>query len=254
MSQMPPPAQEPTAPVTGRPGELLDRFLARLIDGLILGVAYGILSAIFTPIFIAGVRSWGELILFYAVVSIIWVAISIGYFAYMESSRGQSLGKMALKLQVFGPSGGHPTMEEAVKRNSFYAISLVQIIPFIGWAVSALAWARGGDPDRRRDQQRHGAAAGLARQVRGRDLRPEGRLSLSRPGRSPARPHRPRRSRARSTTGGSRRPTVAPSCPPTTEPTAISPATTASRRRRRATKTSAGDAVDERRRARSWPR
>ena len=139
MSQMPPPAQEPTAPVTGRPGELLDRFLARLIDGLILGVAYGILTAIFTPIFIAGVRSWGEVLVFSAVVSIIWVALAIGYFAYMESSRGQSLGKMALKLQVFGPNGGHPTMEEAVRRNSFYAINLIQIIPFIGWIVGGLA-------------------------------------------------------------------------------------------------------------------
>ena len=34
-------APEPmNPPVVGRPGELLDRFLARLIDGLIIGVVY----------------------------------------------------------------------------------------------------------------------------------------------------------------------------------------------------------------------
>ena len=56
MTQMPPPAQEPTntPPAAGRPGELLDRFLARLIDGLVIGVVYGILSAIFRPLFLQG--------------------------------------------------------------------------------------------------------------------------------------------------------------------------------------------------------
>lgn len=166
MSQMPPPAPEPmnTPPVAGRPGELLDRFLARLIDGIILAVVYFILTAIFSPIFLVGFQSRGELLVYYAVVSIIWVAVAIGYFAFMESSRGQTFGKMALKLQTFGPNGGHPTMEQAVRRNSFYAIQLVQIVPVIGWflgpllslgAVIMIAVGINNDPARRQGWHDH---------------------------------------------------------------------------------------------------
>jgi uncharacterized RDD family membrane protein YckC len=139
VTQMPPPAQEPTAPPVGRPGELLDRFLARLIDGIILGVVYFVLSAIFGSIFLTGfTNTVSELLIYYVVLSVIWVAIAIGYFALMESSRGQTFGKMALKLRTFGPGGGNPTMEQAIKRNAFYGLNLVQIIPVIGWIVGPL--------------------------------------------------------------------------------------------------------------------
>ena len=43
--------------------------------------------------------------------------INLGYFGLMESTRGQTVGKMLMKLHVEGASGGKPTLEEAVKRN-----------------------------------------------------------------------------------------------------------------------------------------
>ena len=141
MTQMPPPAPEPTnAPVGGRPGELLDRFLARLIDGLVLGVVYGILSSILSNLFLQGILySRGEWLLYWAVLTLIWVPIALGYFAFMDSSRGQTLGKMALKLQVFGPNGGHPTVEQSIRRNIIYAAQLIAIIPILGSLVAGLA-------------------------------------------------------------------------------------------------------------------
>ena len=57
----------------------------------------------------------------------------------MDSSRGQTFGKMALKLQVYGPNGGHPTMEQSVRRNIFYAFQLIAIIPILGGLVAAVA-------------------------------------------------------------------------------------------------------------------
>jgi uncharacterized RDD family membrane protein YckC len=137
---MPPPAPEPTdAPVGGRPGELLDRFLARLIDGLIIGVAYGILSSIFRGIFLEGIfYSTGEWLLYWTVLTLIWVPLALGYFAFMDSTRGQTLGKMALKLQVFGPNGGHPTVEQSIRRNIIYAFQLVAIIPLLGSLVAGI--------------------------------------------------------------------------------------------------------------------
>jgi uncharacterized RDD family membrane protein YckC len=139
MTQMPPPQQEPTAPVVGRPGELLDRFLARLIDGIILGVVYFVLSMVLSALFLTGLtNSVGEWLLYATVLSVFWVGITIAYFAFMESSRGQTLGKMALRLQTFGPDGGHPTMEQSIRRNCFYGIQLVQIVPIIGWFLAPL--------------------------------------------------------------------------------------------------------------------
>ena len=141
----PPPAPGPTGgqPVPGvpRPGELLDRFLARLIDGILLGVVFGIVSAIFSGIFLTGLTySTGEWLLYWLFVSVISVAISMAYFAYMESTRGATLGKQVLKLQVVGPDGAsHPTMEQAIRRNAFYAIQLAYIVPIVGAIFGGLA-------------------------------------------------------------------------------------------------------------------
>ena len=147
----PPPAQEAfpapppgtDAPPMGgvpRPGELLDRFLARLIDFVILIVPTGILYAVLSAIFLNGFTySVGEYLLFYLFYSIITVAIQLGYFAYFESSRGQTIGKQVMKLRTFGPDGVcNPTMDQAIRRNGWLAIGLLAIVPILGPIVSGL--------------------------------------------------------------------------------------------------------------------
>lgn len=133
-------AAAPTgAPVAGRPGELMDRFLARLIDGVIIGVAYGILSSIFRGIFLNGFSySAGEWFLYWIVLTLIWVPLALGYFAFMDSTRGQTLGKMVMKLKVVGPNGGNPNIEQSVRRNIIYAFQLAAIIPILGSLVAGL--------------------------------------------------------------------------------------------------------------------
>lgn len=132
----PPPTPGPQGP---RPGELLDRFLARLLDGLIVGVGYGILSVILSPIFLQGFAySTGEIFLYQAVLSVVFTALALGYFGYLESSRGQTVGKMALKLKTVGPTGENPTMEQAIRRNIFYAANLLAVIPWIGSFVGGV--------------------------------------------------------------------------------------------------------------------
>lgn len=142
MTDMPATPDEPLAhSATEHPGELLDRFLARLIDGVIIGVVYGILTAIFRPVFLTGFSySAGEWFLYYAVLSILLTLISLGYFGYMESNRGQTVGKMLLKLRTYGPDGtSNPTMEQAVRRNILYAGYLASIVPIVGWFLGPLA-------------------------------------------------------------------------------------------------------------------
>lgn len=123
-----------------RPGELLNRFLARLIDHVLLGVVFGVLWGVFTAIFLTGfVHSTGEWFLFYLFLSLASVAVNLAYFGLLESSRGQTVGKMLLKLRTYGPDGvSHPTLEQALKRNGYVAINLISVIPLIGPLIASL--------------------------------------------------------------------------------------------------------------------
>jgi uncharacterized RDD family membrane protein YckC len=110
--------------------------LARLIDHILLAI---VTSVIIVPLLIASAFSGvgagagfgfgfdfgvGSLI-----ASIVTAILTIAYFALMESNMGQTVGKMAMSLRTEGPGGGKPTLEQAVKRNAWYALA---IIPFIG--------------------------------------------------------------------------------------------------------------------------
>jgi uncharacterized RDD family membrane protein YckC len=58
----------------------------------------------------------------------------------MESSRGQTVGKIVMKLRVFGPDGvSNPTMEQAVKRNIYMAFGIAGIVPVVGTLLGGLA-------------------------------------------------------------------------------------------------------------------
>ena len=120
----------------GEPAPLLPRFLARLIDSILLAVVSGV---IVTAIIVGAIMDesggsfgYGGGIAAGLVTSILGAIINFGYFGYLESSRGQTVGKMLLKLETRAPGGGHPTFQEAIKRNAFYAIGLVSWIPILG--------------------------------------------------------------------------------------------------------------------------
>jgi uncharacterized RDD family membrane protein YckC len=131
-SAPPPPA---AAPVQGvpRPGELLDRFLARFIDGIIVGVVVVIINVV-----LAGLSdSW---LLTNAVSALVSAILYVGYFAYFESDRGQTIGKQVMKLKVFGPDGAsNPTMEQAVRRNIWAGFGIAGVIPVLGALLGGLA-------------------------------------------------------------------------------------------------------------------
>lgn len=113
--------------------ELGVRFVARLIDGVLLWAVFAI---IIVPIVV--VAAFGEPFSFGTaytgfgvdtfVAGVIWAVIIVGYFALMESSRGQTVGKMAMKLKTEGPDGQNPPLEMAIKRNAFYALAIIPVI------------------------------------------------------------------------------------------------------------------------------
>lgn len=135
-------APQPGMPVgTPRPAELLNRFLARLIDHVLLGIVFGVLWVILSSIFLRGFTySLGEWFLFYLFFTALSVAASLAYFGFLESNRGQTVGKMLLKLRTYGPDGvSNPTLEQALKRNGYVAINVISIVPILGPFIAALA-------------------------------------------------------------------------------------------------------------------
>ncbi len=146
--QPPPPASGFGAPgpgpVTGaRPGELLDRFLARLIDFVLLGVVNAILVTVIVVGVVMGDSANGfggaSTLAAGLISSLLSAALYLGYFGYLESTRGQTIGKMVMKLRTVGPDGGNPTLEQALRRNVWVAFGALGVIPVIGGLIGSLA-------------------------------------------------------------------------------------------------------------------
>jgi uncharacterized RDD family membrane protein YckC len=123
----------PPAYAVAQPGNLADRFVARFIDAVIVGVAGTILNVVLA--FIS--PSW---LLTGFISSVATAALYLGYFTYLESSRGQTIGKQVMKLKVVGPDHlSNPTLEQAARRNIFTAFGIAGVIPIVGNLVGGLA-------------------------------------------------------------------------------------------------------------------
>lgn len=109
----------------GRPGGLGERFAARFIDGLLVGVLSFILALIFgasSNIMVTG--------LFTGLLTFI-------YFVALEVTQSRTVGKMALGLSVRGPGGApKPDFKQSAIRNAF---TLLPIIPYVGGLLGVIA-------------------------------------------------------------------------------------------------------------------
>lgn len=138
-----PPPPPPPPPATGAAGatgttagqaaDLGPRLGARLIDAVILWIVSLIIvvplviGSIFNDVGANAAFGFGNSVGGW-IASLVTTAIYVGYFAYLESSRGQTIGKQLLNLRVVGPGGGNPTMEQALKRNLWLAASIIPIV------------------------------------------------------------------------------------------------------------------------------
>ena len=102
------------------------RFVSLLIDSILIGFLFGALGTILG----AGMTergtmpwSWG---LFYFV-------FYIGYYTYLEGSRGQTIGKMITKIKVVREDGKPIDMNQAFTRN------ILRIVDgLIGYFIGAI--------------------------------------------------------------------------------------------------------------------
>jgi uncharacterized RDD family membrane protein YckC len=124
-----------------QPGGLGARFVARLVDGVLLAIVQGVVvSLIIVRTFMdSGAGFYGaDDYAASAVYGVLSALIYVGYFAWMESSRGQTVGKMLLHLHTQGPDGSKPTMEQAVRRNLWGGASVLAIVPVVGGPIGSL--------------------------------------------------------------------------------------------------------------------
>lgn len=107
------------------------RFLARLIDFVLLWIVF---LVVIVPIVVVAIFSgsfggaFGGFNLGAFAAGLVWAAIVVGYFALLESSGGQTIGKMVMKLKTEGPDGGNPSLEMAIKRNIWIALGIIPVI------------------------------------------------------------------------------------------------------------------------------
>lgn len=115
--------QQPTFPL--KPGGLARRFLARLLDGVLVNIV-----ALLLAIFVFDRDYW------FLTTGLFSGVLMFGYFVLLESTNGATFGKRVLGLTVRGPGGAHhPDIRQSAVRNAF---TLLAVIPYLG---SLLAFA-----------------------------------------------------------------------------------------------------------------
>ncbi|NLG56188.1 MAG: RDD family protein [Rhodococcus sp.] len=135
-----PGAPAPQGP--GGPGDIGIRIGARLLDGLILGIPLVVISLILNSAFgpyVADVMAASTIdamyeagkpsYAYYLLTAIINTAVVLGYFGYLESAMGQTLGKKIVGLRVVNAQGANPTFQQALTRNAWMGVSIIGLIP-----------------------------------------------------------------------------------------------------------------------------
>ncbi|HME47614.1 RDD family protein [Mycobacterium sp.] len=118
---------EAPRPTRGRqPGPLGLRFVARLIDGIIVGLVGFLLAVLFHvsgDILITGLFSG---------------LLTFIYFVAFEVTQGWTPAKKLFNLSVHGPGGApKPSLQQSAIRNAF---TLLAIIPYVGGLLALIAY------------------------------------------------------------------------------------------------------------------
>ena len=102
------------------------RFVAMIIDGIILYVVNIVIGLIFS---MAG----NDMIT--AIGSLVSLVISIGYYVYFWTTSGQTPGKMIMKIKVVATDGSKLTVTKAILRYIGYLVSAAVIFLGFIWVL-----------------------------------------------------------------------------------------------------------------------
>lgn len=110
------------------------RFIAILIDGVILWIAQMILVVGLSAVAVASNKAASLAVVVF--MSLLTVAMGCFYEAYFVSSRGATPGKMALSLKVIRSDGSRPSMGVGVGR--YFAKLISYLAFFIGFIMAGV--------------------------------------------------------------------------------------------------------------------
>ena len=127
------------APTTVRYAGFWIRFLARLIDGILLNVAMLVVRvplglSMFGPMHARDPVALMAMASAVIISSIVSLVVSAGYEIFFVSAKGATLGKMALGLKVVRPDGAPIPMSQAAGR--YFAQWLSALILGIGYIMA----------------------------------------------------------------------------------------------------------------------
>ncbi|ULN54149.1 MULTISPECIES: RDD family protein [Mycobacteriaceae] len=118
---------ESGAPHYPRPGGVVSRFWARVIDGILVNIV-AVLLALFA---VGDDYPWLVTGLFSGV-------LMFGYFVLFETAQGATPGKKLLGLSVRGPGGApRADVKQSAIRNAF---TLLPVVPVVGPLLAVLAY------------------------------------------------------------------------------------------------------------------
>ncbi len=134
-----PKLENPTS-AANAPGQLADawqRVAARVVDYVLIAVAITVLLMVLGAViaFLPGPAGVFAGVLYAVVTS----ALTVAYFAVLESRDGQTLGKRLLGIRVVGADGRTPSLEQTIRRNVWTGLGIASAIPVIGSALGAVA-------------------------------------------------------------------------------------------------------------------
>jgi uncharacterized RDD family membrane protein YckC len=122
-----PSANPPPSARAQQPGGLGRRFLARLIDGILVNIVAFLLS-----LFLFEKDTW------FLATSLFSGVLMFGYFVFFEVTYGSSPGKKLLGLAVHGPGGApKPDAKQSAIRNAF---TLLAVLPYVGGLLALVAY------------------------------------------------------------------------------------------------------------------
>ena len=114
-----PPVAASDVHVTGR------RVLAIIVDGLVLGVLFWVMSLIFGTSSAEGGMASASL---GTLGTLLYLILAFAYFTLLEGNRGQTLGKMLLGIKVVREDNGEvPGLGAAAIRT---VLRLIDVLPF----------------------------------------------------------------------------------------------------------------------------
>lgn len=123
-------------------GQFWPRFAAKLIDGLILALVYGVFFALNIVLAIAFPDNPALQGIVGLIGYLIYFGVAIGYNAYFLPKYGATPGKMALGLKVINADDGGPlNMQKSIAR--YFAEILSGMICYVGYLIAL------GDDQRR---------------------------------------------------------------------------------------------------------